>query len=185
MKNNIFETINLWGFGMFHFPSVYYIIDLENQLKHTEDPEEVKWLEKEIQEEKENCQWYNILIDYEDKKDFIEEYIYRLCMETWKDYSYLRPVLHEVLAMKEVYLELRNHEKGKGSRGRKDQLAIQYFRYAFSYIGLDPREKVDCMFMESFTGLSLETGMPIKERRDKKIKWHTRERFYLAKPKRR
>ena len=182
---NIFESINLRGFGMYNFHSIDCIIDLEKQLETETDQDTIEWLKKEIKEEKENNCWYGILINYENKENFIEEYIYRLCMETWKDYSYLYPILNEVLAMKDVYLELRSHEKGKGSRNRKDQLAIQYFRYAFKSIGLDPREKVDCMFMESFTGLSLETGMPIKEGRDKRIKWHTREYFYLAKPKRR
>lgn len=182
---NIFETINLCGFGIHNFASIHYIIDLEKQLETETDQENIEWLKNEIREEKESNPWYGILIEYDDKEEFIEEYIYRLCMETWKDFSFLRPILHEVLAMKEVYLEMRKHEKGKGSRGRKDQLTIQYFSYTFKYIGLDPREKIDCMFVEAFTGLSLETGMPIKERRDKKIKWHTRERFYLAKPKRR
>lgn len=184
MTKNIFKTINLWGFTD-TFKSVEYILELERQLKAETDEEEIKWLQEEIIREKDGNPWYNILIRYEDKEEFIEKYIDRLIRESWKDYSYLYPILEEVVAMKDVYLELRSHEKGKGSRSRKDQLAIQYFKYAFDSIGLSPRDKVDCAFIESLTGLSLETGVAIRESRDKRIKWHTRERFYLAKPKRR
>lgn len=184
-NKNIFKTINLWGFGENKFLSVAYIIELEEKLKTETNEAERKWLQEEINDEKNNNPWYNILIRYEDKDEFIDKYIDRLIRETWKDYSYLYPILKEVVAMKDVYLELRSHEKGKGSRTRKDLLAIQYFKYAFDSIGLSPRDKVDCMFIESLTGLSLETGVAIRESKDKRIKWHTRERFYLAKPKRR
>lgn len=116
-------------------------------------------------------------------KDLVSKIIDRKIRSTWKDWSEKWVDLCEIYAMTDIYLELRSRIKGKGSKQRKDELAIQFLSYAFKTAGFSVKNPEDVASMELLTGLDMHTGDMKKEERDKRFPKPKRERCYLVKHK--
>lgn len=114
----------------------------------------------------------------------VNTYIDKKIMSTWKDYSWMKYSIIEVLFMKGIYLELRSRIRGKGSKDRKDKLAIDFFKYCFKKLKMSPYKLDDINEVEVITQISLETGLPIIEKRETKKGCYSkpkRQKFYLRK----
>ena len=87
----------------------------------------------------------------------------------------------EVSIMAEIYLEMRSKYLGRGSNVKRDKLAIQFFSYAFRYLGLSPRDPSDVATIEILTNIDIFTGSIIKvSKRDKRRKLRpNRKRCYI------
>ena len=114
----------------------------------------------------------------------VDSYIDKKIQTTWKDYSWMKPVLLEIHFMKDLYLELRSRIRGKGSKDKKDKLAIDFFRYCFKKLKMSPYKLDDINEVEVITQISLETGMPLIEKRETKKGCYVKpkkQKFYLKK----
>lgn len=181
MAKNFFESINLWnnGYRLTTSCFLYYTTLIQNgELEEAEE-----WYEESKIPDR------DLLVEINaDTEEFIEKYVEYKIKETWKDYSWMLKPMQEVAAMSDIYLEMRSRIKGKGSRDRRDNLAIDFFKYCFKTLGLDSSDNTDQTLIELLTGISLETGGVLREKRESKIGCFVRpkrERFYLAKAKRR
>lgn len=164
---NIFETINLWAVvdnweEAYDYGCYYVEVDgTENKKYH--------------------ALTIGLLLGY--GKDLVSKIIDRKIRSTWKDWSEKWADLCEIYAMTDIYLELRSQIKGKGSKQRKDELAMQFLSYAFKTAGFSIKNPEDVASMELLTGLDMYTGDMKKEERDKRFPKQKRERCYLVKHK--
>lgn len=90
----------------------------------------------------------------------------------------------EVSVMADIYLTLRRKIRGRGAAERKDDLAIQFFSYAFRMLDLDPFNPADLVTIELLTNLDINTGGDErqKEKKDKRIKFIKRTYCYIRLP---
>lgn len=87
----------------------------------------------------------------------------------------------EVSVMTDIYMTLRHKIRGRGAQEKKDDLAIQFFSYAFSYLEMNPFSVSDRAVIETLTNIDIGTGdyFP-KPKKDKRIKFIKRKRFCIG-----